>query len=76
MIRYATQLEPGLIDTLKNEHRFATDDQLAAAIRCTAADVDALRHGGEPSPMTMLAIAAITGRKSLSFVQPVTKTAA
>lgn len=64
-------LEPGLIDHLKEHHRFNTDTQLAAALRCTEQDIENLRQGAEPTYPTILAIAAITGRESLDFVRPV-----
>lgn len=64
-------LEPGLIDRLKEQHRFPSDEALGAAIRCTAQEVDDLRHGAAPSYVTALAIAAITGRERLDFVRRV-----
>ncbi|MGF7120400.1 hypothetical protein J2X34_000803 [Rhodococcus sp. BE178] len=76
MKHFTAQLEPGLIDRLKQHHRLDTDSQLAAAIRCTEEDVDALRNGAEPTYPTILAIAAITGRECLDFVRPVTAQAA
>lgn len=76
MNHLAAQLEPGLIDSLQEHHRLDTDSQLAAALRCTERDIEALRRGEEPTYPTILAIAAITGRESLDFVRAITRQAA
>lgn len=70
-ISFKAALEPGLIDRLKAEHRFPSDESLGAAIRCTAEEVDGLRKGAAPSYVTALAIAAITGRERLDFIRTV-----
>lgn len=70
-VTFNAALEPGLIDRLKADHRFPSDDALGAAIRCTAEEVDELRRGAAPSYVTALAIAAITGRDRLDFVRRV-----
>lgn len=75
-LKMRAELEPGLIDRLKRDHNFSTDEQLAAAIRCDVADVDGLRNGAEPSYVTILAIATITGRETFDFVRRVTSDAA
>lgn len=72
---FKAALEPGLIDRLKEAHRFPSDEALGAAIRCTAKEVESLRHGAAPSYVTALAIAAITGRDRLDFVCRVTQAA-
>lgn len=73
MDHFTARLEPGLIDRLKTHHRLDTDSQLAAALRCTEDDIESLRHGAEPTYVTILAIAAITGRESLDFVRPIVR---
>ncbi|TXG92613.1 XRE family transcriptional regulator [Rhodococcus rhodnii] len=74
-ISFKAALEPGLIDRLKSDHRFSSDEALGTAIRCTSAEVDELRRGGTPSYATALAIAAITGRDRLDFICRVTQAA-
>ncbi|MDV2477467.1 XRE family transcriptional regulator [Rhodococcus zopfii] len=70
------ELESGLIDRLKQEHNFGTDEQLAAAIRCDVSDIEELRNGAEPSYVTILAIATVTGRETFDFVRRVAADAA
>ncbi|KXT57330.1 hypothetical protein Y710_09510 [Gordonia sp. QH-12] len=67
------RLRSGVIETIKADHNFRSDFQVAAALRVTVDDVEAMRHGAEISPDMALLVASIQGSGfDLSqFVEPI-----